>query len=53
MSKATPDPTQNVTFNLNLTPSQHVSRAQVPLPYAHEGTSLPVDATVLTDLRQH
>ncbi|EIN13691.1 hypothetical protein PUNSTDRAFT_129365 [Punctularia strigosozonata HHB-11173 SS5] len=31
------DPTANVSFNLNLTPSQQKSRAQVPLPYAHEG----------------
>ncbi|KAF9229337.1 hypothetical protein BS17DRAFT_17578 [Gyrodon lividus] len=31
------DPTQNVSFNLNLTPSQEKSRAQVPLPYVHEG----------------
>ncbi|KAG6812494.1 hypothetical protein H0H92_002601 [Tricholoma furcatifolium] len=34
-----PDPTQNVSFNLNLTASQQESRAQVPLPYAHEGNS--------------
>lgn len=26
-----------MTFNLNLTPEQQQSRAQVPLPYAHEG----------------
>ncbi|EMD41821.1 hypothetical protein CERSUDRAFT_147159 [Gelatoporia subvermispora B] len=32
------DPTQNLSFNLNLTPEQQQSRAQVPLPYAHEGT---------------
>lgn len=32
-----PDPTQNLSFNLNLTPEQQQSRAQVPLPYAHEG----------------
>jgi len=31
------DPTQNVSFNLNLTESQQNSRAKVPLPYAHEG----------------
>lgn len=31
------DPTQNLSFNLNLTSSQQESRAQVPLPYAHEG----------------
>lgn len=34
------DPTQNVSFNLNLTPSQEKSRAQVPLPYVHEGKSV-------------
>ena len=34
-----PDPTQNVSFNLILTASQQQSRAQVPLPYAHEGNS--------------
>ena len=38
--KAVQDPTQNVPFNLNLTPSQRESRAQVPLPYAHEGLFL-------------
>jgi elongator complex protein 5 len=32
-----PDPTQNLSFNLSLTSSQQQSRAQVPLPYAHEG----------------
>ncbi len=32
-----PDPTKNVSFNLNLTPEQQQSRAQVPLPYAHDG----------------
>ncbi|KAJ3762864.1 hypothetical protein EV360DRAFT_34751 [Lentinula raphanica] len=37
--EAAPDPTQNVTFNLHLTPSQQESRARVPLPYAHEGLS--------------
>ena len=35
---ATVDPTQNLSFNLNLTESQMQSRALVPLPYAHEGT---------------
>jgi len=35
--QAAPNPTQNVPFNLNLTPSQQESRAQVPLPYVHEG----------------
>ncbi|KZP31280.1 hypothetical protein FIBSPDRAFT_1037730 [Athelia psychrophila] len=38
--EAPPDPTQNVSFNLNLTDSQQQSRAQVPLPYAHEGKPL-------------
>lgn len=28
-----------MTFNLNLTPEQQQSRAQVPLPYAHEGAA--------------
>ncbi|KAF8807453.1 hypothetical protein BYT27DRAFT_7241992 [Phlegmacium glaucopus] len=32
-----PDPTQNLSFNLSLTSSQQQSRAQVPLPYVHEG----------------
>jgi elongator complex protein 5 len=32
-----PDPTTNISFNLNLTPAQQESRSQVPLPYAHEG----------------
>ncbi|OBZ79343.1 hypothetical protein A0H81_00750 [Grifola frondosa] len=36
-SQGAPDPTQNLSFNLNLTPEQQRSRAQVPLPYAHEG----------------
>ncbi|KAH0838342.1 hypothetical protein J3R83DRAFT_6621 [Lanmaoa asiatica] len=31
------DTTQTLSFNLKLTPSQEKSRAQVPLPYAHEG----------------
>lgn len=31
------DTTHSVPFNLKLTPSQEKSRAQVPLPYAHEG----------------
>ncbi|KAH9946665.1 hypothetical protein B0H21DRAFT_779009 [Amylocystis lapponica] len=37
-----PDPTQNLSFNLNLTPEQQQSRAKVPLPYAHEGLNFPV-----------
>ncbi|RDB29589.1 hypothetical protein Hypma_015473 [Hypsizygus marmoreus] len=36
----TPDPTQLASFNLSLTSSQQESRAQVPLPYAHEGNLL-------------
>ncbi|KAJ6604707.1 hypothetical protein DFH09DRAFT_319061 [Mycena vulgaris] len=46
------DPTQNVSFNLNLTPSQQNSRAQVPLPYAHEGKALekqPAQAAIFYD----
>ncbi|CAL1695935.1 unnamed protein product [Somion occarium] len=43
--EAAPDPTQNVSFNLNLTPEQQQARAQVPLPYAHEGkVAVPVQA---------
>ncbi|KAF9460848.1 hypothetical protein BDZ94DRAFT_1169030 [Collybia nuda] len=42
--KAT-DPTQNISFNLTLTPSQQQSRAQVPLPYAHEGKPLGKQTT--------
>ncbi|KAG6902894.1 hypothetical protein C0995_010064 [Termitomyces sp. Mi166 len=37
IAEAGPDPTQDISFNLSLTPSQQESRAQVPLPYAHEG----------------
>jgi len=35
------DTKQSVSFNLKLTPSQEKSRAQVPLPYAHEGELIP------------
>ncbi|KAJ7225465.1 hypothetical protein GGX14DRAFT_420632 [Mycena pura] len=38
---AVADQTHNVLFNLSLTPSQQISRAQVPLPYAHEGDPPP------------
>jgi hypothetical protein len=38
---ATPDPTQNLSFNLNLTSAQQEARASVPLPYAHEGQLAP------------
>lgn len=34
---ATSDPMASLSFNLNLTDEQHAARAQVPLPYAHEG----------------
>ncbi|KAF9531972.1 hypothetical protein CPB83DRAFT_848124 [Crepidotus variabilis] len=46
-----PDPTQNLSFNLNLTSSQQESRAQVPLPYAHEGRIVPspAPATIFYD----
>ncbi|KAF8203606.1 hypothetical protein BJ912DRAFT_202268 [Pholiota molesta] len=37
---AAPDPTQNLPFNLSLTSAQQESRAQVPLPYAHEGAPM-------------
>ncbi|KAJ7597090.1 hypothetical protein C8J56DRAFT_1041322 [Mycena floridula] len=39
-STAPLDPAQNLSFNLNLTPSQQASRAKIPLPYAHEGKSI-------------
>ncbi|KAF7436872.1 hypothetical protein PC9H_003705 [Pleurotus ostreatus] len=42
-----PDPTQNVSFNLNLTPSQQQSRAQVPLPYAHESKPDPIQGAAI------
>ncbi|KAG6381215.1 hypothetical protein JVT61DRAFT_5618 [Boletus reticuloceps] len=35
------DTKQAVSFNLKLTPSQEKARAQVPLPYAHEGEIMP------------
>lgn len=38
-SAANPDPMASLSFNLNLTESQQAARAQVPLPYAHEGES--------------
>ncbi|KAJ3800811.1 hypothetical protein GGU11DRAFT_340977 [Lentinula aff. detonsa] len=49
--EAAPDPTQNVSFNLHLTPSQQESRARVPLPYAHEGlpTAQPAPGAILYD----
>ena len=34
------DPTTNLSFNLNLTSSQRAARAQVPLPYMHQGNFL-------------
>ncbi|KAJ4486208.1 hypothetical protein J3R30DRAFT_3283657 [Lentinula aciculospora] len=40
VEEAAPDPTQDASFNLHLTPLQQESRARVPLPYAHEGISL-------------
>ncbi|KAL0951112.1 hypothetical protein HGRIS_007849 [Hohenbuehelia grisea] len=54
VAEAAPDPTQIASFNLNLTPSQQQSRAQVPLPYAHEGKPLdkpsgPVEAAIFYD----
>ncbi|KAJ9094809.1 hypothetical protein QFC20_006823 [Naganishia adeliensis] len=32
---------QHIPFNLSLTASQQASRAQVPIPYAHEGDDAP------------
>ncbi|KAJ3873897.1 hypothetical protein F5051DRAFT_336845 [Lentinula edodes] len=51
VEEAAPDPTQNVSFNLHLTPSQLESRARVPLPYVHEGLSLaqPAPGAILYD----
>lgn len=37
VSEKPSDPTENVSFNLHLTPAQERSRARVPLPYAHAG----------------
>ncbi|KAF8216175.1 hypothetical protein K438DRAFT_1800190 [Mycena galopus ATCC 62051] len=39
------DPTQDVSFNLNLTASQQSSRALVPLPYVHEGKPRETQST--------
>ncbi|KAI0732344.1 hypothetical protein C8Q72DRAFT_901742 [Fomitopsis betulina] len=49
-----PDPTRSVSFNLSLTDEQQRTRAQVPLPYAHEGKpvaplSAPPPAAILYD----
>jgi len=44
---ATPDPTQNISFNLQLTVEQQQSRAQVPLPYAHEGNPIPTQSAAI------
>ncbi|KAJ3909817.1 hypothetical protein F5879DRAFT_734122 [Lentinula edodes] len=51
VEEAAPDPTQNVSFNLHLTPSQLESRARVPLPYVHEGLSItqPAPGAILYD----
>ncbi|KAK0198395.1 hypothetical protein F5146DRAFT_1131386 [Armillaria mellea] len=53
VGEAAPDPTQNLSFNLNLTPSQQQARSQVPLPYAHEGKPLetlaPTAGSILYD----
>ncbi|ESK87896.1 hypothetical protein Moror_15263 [Moniliophthora roreri MCA 2997] len=39
VEEAAPDPMQNISFNLQLTPSQQEARARVPLPYVLEGRS--------------
>ncbi|KZT74672.1 hypothetical protein DAEQUDRAFT_807015 [Daedalea quercina L-15889] len=54
VEEVAPDPTQNLSFNLNLTDEQQRSRAQVPLPYAHEGNppekaNMPPPAAILYD----
>jgi len=38
--RGAPDVAQDVSFNLTLTASQHRSRAQVPLPYSHDGEEI-------------
>ncbi|KAH6917335.1 hypothetical protein BKA70DRAFT_1555865 [Coprinopsis sp. MPI-PUGE-AT-0042] len=43
--EATADPTQNVSFNLNMTTAQQEARSQVPLPYAHEGEHVKSSST--------
>ncbi|EAU93026.2 hypothetical protein CC1G_06746 [Coprinopsis cinerea okayama7 len=35
------DPTENLSFNLSMTTAQQEARAQVPLPYVHEGDQTP------------
>ncbi|ETW87262.1 hypothetical protein HETIRDRAFT_469158 [Heterobasidion irregulare TC 32-1] len=42
------DPTQNLSFSLNLTTEQQQSRASVPLPYAHDGKTSEVLETSST-----
>ncbi|KAF8463366.1 hypothetical protein JB92DRAFT_3066724 [Gautieria morchelliformis] len=44
-SQNTPDPTHNLPFNLSLTEAQQHSRAQVPLPYVHDGRIKPNSST--------
>ena len=39
----------NVSFNLNLTAAQQTSRAQVPLPYEHQGTEQPQAPAIYYD----
>ncbi|KAM6498158.1 hypothetical protein JOM56_006106 [Amanita muscaria] len=49
--EAAPDPTQNVSFNLKLTPGQQESRAQVPLPYVldNKPTQQPAAGAIIYD----
>ncbi|KAI0704857.1 hypothetical protein BC835DRAFT_1261803 [Cytidiella melzeri] len=50
VDQAAPDPTTNASFNLSLTPEQQQARAQVPLPYAHNGGPVIVpDGSILYD----
>jgi len=42
-TKTPADPTDKLPFNLNLTPSQQAARAQVPLPYVHQGHDTSAD----------
>ena len=43
----------NVPFNLALSEAQQQARAQVPLPYAHEGMSVILDLTLLVLIAMH
>ncbi|KZT56619.1 hypothetical protein CALCODRAFT_483862 [Calocera cornea HHB12733] len=50
-ASASADPTQNLPFNLLLTPAQLAARASVPIPYAHTGQSpaAPTQGEIIYD----